>query len=99
MTETAFNRPRHAAVPAPAAAPCPFCGSQVLTIESLGDTAIISCRDCLAVGPVTAGQRVSAAWAKWNARPRQAPDEAEDFGCACRDLPHLPVDFAWGDLS
>ena len=76
---------------------CPFCGSDQLNVEDHLGTTIICCRDCLAVGPVTAAQSQAQAWKRWNTRPRsdaEPPGDDEAAACCggCSHLPHLPVD-------
>lgn len=72
--------------------PCAFCGSQTLHVEDHIGTIVISCADCLSVGPVTAAQRQEQAWERWNTRHRP-----EQEGGCCSHLPYLPIDFELDD--
>lgn len=81
------------------ASPCPFCGSRLMHVEEWIGMVIISCPDCLAIGPITAEQSQAQAWARWNARhgPETGQDASGYDGC-CSHLPHVPVDFELDDF-
>ena len=54
--------------------PCPFCGGDRINVERLPPgspwaTALVSCEDCGADGPVTARQSIGEAVYRWNTRP------------------------------
>lgn len=54
--------------------PCPFCGCEKIQVERVPPrsplaTALVSCEDCGADGPVTARQSVGEAVYRWNTRP------------------------------
>jgi predicted RNA-binding Zn-ribbon protein involved in translation (DUF1610 family) len=55
--------------------PCPFCGSANVEVSRIGNyreqTVMVTCMDCLAVGPTTAGQRIGEAVYCWNTRQRE----------------------------
>lgn len=70
------------------ASPCPFCGSHQVHVEKLSYTVIVSCLDCLAVGPVTTEQSQAEAWASWNRRA----SPADGSGLALVDPPADPAD-------
>lgn len=70
------------------AATCPFCGSSEIHAEKLEGTVVISCLDCLAVGPMTAEQSQAEAWERWNRRASQA----DGSGLSLVDPPDDPAD-------
>lgn len=55
----------------PATRPCPFCGSPKVVIEqpcTAYPTAVLTCPQCLAIGPMTHLQSVDDAVFRWNSR-------------------------------
>ncbi len=88
--------------------PCPFCGNMDIAMEVFrGDryadevcdaTAVLSCRLCFAVGPVTAAQSQAQAWARWNQRMLTEADEVDACCGGCSRLPHGLPDFELDDF-
>lgn len=68
--------------------PCPFCGSANVDVSRIGNyreqTAMVTCMNCLAVGPTTAEQRIGEAVYRWNTR--QAGDVAAGESPAAEDV-------------